>query len=359
MANPFTPTFGMVPTIYLPSQISAKAIADQLMERPQYPDTYLISGVRGSGKTALMMRIRELVTASSKKCIPIELIHAHDQDLVTQLAELLQVALSSSPSRLLSRITSVSVGGVGFSRSSTEKTDDQLRVRALLKRAKQHGQFILLTIDEVSNTAAIRNFVAAYNVWHNLNLPLKIIMTGLPENVLAVQEADNLTFFLRATEVITSPLKEVDMATAYAKTLNIPFERGLKMAHLVEGYSFGFQLLGDLAYRMAEQDAPIDDDFLTQILPSFKKLLFRQAYQTIYKTGSDRDRQYLRAINGRKKTSEVMEIMDASKNVVAKCRQRALERKLVQKDGYGYVVYSLPYFDEFIQQVTDEEEGFI
>lgn len=358
--SPFKATLGSatVPKIYLPSQISATELVQRMLQRPQYPDTLLITGVRGSGKTALMMRVREIMT-NDKRCLPIELEHISQGNLLGQLADLLEQALTNPATRLFKQMIGASSVGFSVPRSSAMTANAQLSIRHSLEKVKRQGKFVFLTIDEVSNTAAIRNFVAVYNVIHNLDLPLKIMMTGLPENVLDVQESANLTFFLRANTIITSPLQEVEMASAYTQALEIPLDLGLKMARLVGGYSFAFQLLGDLVYRMKAAGSPVNEDLLQQVLPPFKDLLFTQAYQTIYKTGSDRDRQYLVAINGRKKTSEVIEIMGVSKNVVAKCRQRALERRLVAKDGYGYVVYTLPYFGEFIQRIAGEEAEFV
>lgn len=205
----------------------------------------------------------------------------------------------------------------------------------------------------------MRDFIKAYNDLRNQGYPLKVVMTGLPENVLDVQEEKNLTFFLWAETYVTTALDQVAMIKAYQQTLGADFELGEQLAKATGGYFYAFQLLGDHLYRKRATGASLNAALVESLMPEFKLYLFNRAYQTIYKTGSERDRQYLRAIQGWKKTSEVIKLMGATKNTVAKCRERALARQIVKNDGYGYVVYRLPYFGDFIRAKEEEDRTFI
>ena len=57
--NPFNPTFGNVPPIFLDKQ----KVIDELIDEIQngYPQPFFVTGVRGSGKTSFLTRISQIL----------------------------------------------------------------------------------------------------------------------------------------------------------------------------------------------------------------------------------------------------------------------------------------------------------
>lgn len=71
-----------------------------------------------------------------------------------------------------------------------------------------------------------------------------MLMTGLYENIEALQNTPNLTFLYRATRVTMNPLNQFTIADSYKDTFENTREDAIKMAAWTKGYPFAFQVLG-------------------------------------------------------------------------------------------------------------------
>ena len=70
MGNPFTLTFGKKPSEYIIRRADIEEIEKAFMDEPARSQTYLIRGVRGSGKTVLMTAIaKEIADNSDWVCV--------------------------------------------------------------------------------------------------------------------------------------------------------------------------------------------------------------------------------------------------------------------------------------------------
>ena len=81
MANPFTLSFGAFPSELIERPVQTGEILDAFLEEPASQRTYMITGVRGSGKTVLMTEItRRLREREEWTVIPLspesDMIHA-------------------------------------------------------------------------------------------------------------------------------------------------------------------------------------------------------------------------------------------------------------------------------------------
>lgn len=61
MQNPFNPTFGDVPKIYLDTGNQAESLA-ALIKNSEFARSFFITGVRGSGKTTFMTQVETLLS---------------------------------------------------------------------------------------------------------------------------------------------------------------------------------------------------------------------------------------------------------------------------------------------------------
>lgn len=208
MQNPFNPTFGDVPELFLKSSTDNE-FSDilRLITNSNFARSIFITGVRGVGKTSLMMRISEELSHNDDFYI-IDLIN-RDGILYSLLSEL-NVQVNSKLQRTLQSINSISFNGIEISRDIKD-SNTILLLDEMMKEIKKENKKLLITLDEVTNTKPIKDLVQVFNAFKRKNYPVYLLMTGLPDLVLNLQNDAHLTFLLRSDKVEVSPLEKFDI----------------------------------------------------------------------------------------------------------------------------------------------------
>lgn len=352
MTNPFNPTFGDVPTLFLDKNRQVDKLI-KLIQESSFARSFFITGVRGSGKTAFLTRVSQQFQ-KDPNCYLVDLLNKGG--ILTSLARQLYGLSKPRVTQLFASIKSLSIGGVSISRDSEAPNVDQM-LDQLMQHIADQQRYVVVTIDEVTNSKPIRNFAQVFSTLKRKGYPIFVLMTGLPDLVLDIQNDDKLTFLLRSEKINMTPLSIADISMTYQQVFKCSFTVAEKLAKMTGGYSYAFQLLGYLLFNQLDGQ-PLTKQAITQISPAFHSLLFENAYQKIFVSLSELDRQYLIAIAGHHKLAEVGKIMKKDKVFVSQYRRRAIERHLVEPSGYGYVRYTLPHFDEYIQQIQNPDSPY-
>lgn len=350
--NPFNPTFGDVPDIFLSSDTSTTKLV-KTIKQSSFSRTFFITGVRGAGKTAFVTKVCELLE-SDPNCIYLDLLNKNG--LLTSFAQQLDHKLHSPLIRSLGSVRSLSIGSFGLSRES-DPIEVDLWLDTLMQEVAQTNKYVVICIDEVTNSKAITDFAQVYSSLKRKKYPLFVLMTGLPDLVLDIQNNDKLTFLLRSEKITMSPLEKSDMIYAYQQTFACSAPLASKLVQMTKGYAYAFQLLGYLLYEQCQGQTPTEKD-VAAIKLRYQTKLFDNAYQKIYTSLSEIDRQYLQAVAKKRKFSAVVELMGKDKVFVSQYRRRALERHLIVPTGYGYVAYTLPYFEDYLMQARDPDSAY-
>lgn len=351
--NPFNPTFGNVPPLFLDKEKVTKELIAEIKEG--YPQPFFITGVRGSGKTSFLTHISQILE-KDPDCYCIDLIN--EKDILAKLVYKLYRMQHKKIQKIISDITSLSFGGITISKEKKDSDIEEI-LCGLMNSVQQQGKYVVIMIDEVDDSAAIQKFAQQYNNLKRKDFPVYVVMTGLPDLVLDLQNNSRLTFLLRSRKITMQPLANKDMERAYQDVFGGNFEVAHKMAKLTKGYSYGFQLLGDIYYRhLKYNDLQPNLETLDAILEEYQITLFNNAYQKIYAGISKGDREYLTAVLNHPKISETAKVLGKSINYVSQYRKRMIDRKIVQSSTYGEVGYTLPLFDEFIKQTQDPNSEF-
>lgn len=90
----------------------------------------------------------------------------------------------------------------------------------------------------------MRAFAAAFQIFLRQDLPVYLLMTGLFENISALQNEKSLTFLYRAPKIHLGPLNIGTIAEDYRAVLGLSGQESMDLARLTKGYSFAFQVLG-------------------------------------------------------------------------------------------------------------------
>lgn len=358
MKNPFNPTFGDVPQIFLKNNADSELhkIINMIVDS-DYARSIFITGVRGVGKTSLMMSVSEYFEKNSDYYI-VDLINK--EGIVNSLVRLLASQVGSQLQKTLRDITAFSIdsplGGISINKHSEASNIDVALNELMAGIEKQHKR-VLITLDEVDNSKPIRDFVQIFSSLKRKKYPVYLVMTGLPDLVLNLQNDDKLTFLLRSDKVVVKPLQKLDIFNTYRRIFKCDSNVATRMAQMTKGYSYAFQLLGYLLFDHVQDQVPNMAD-VDAIAPDYKNYLYNNAYQKIFAEMSDIDRKYLYAVCGNHKLDEVAKIMGKSNVFVAQYRRRALERHLIVPTKLGYVSFTLPYFENYLNETKNVDSIF-
>lgn len=344
--NPYTLIFGKEPSQNISRASQSIEIIENFCAEVPSQHIYMITGVRGTGKTVFMTDITRKIR-QKKDWIVVELNSERN------LLESLAAKLSSEDD--LARIfqsarINLSFFGFGLEVSGTVPvTDIEVALTKMLESLKKQGKRILIAIDEVISTPDMRVFANAFQIFIRQELPVFLLMTGLYENIYILQNEKSLTFLYRAPKVELEPLNMGAIARNYKNTFQIDDAAAMKMAKLTRGYSFAFQVLGYFTWENGGQAEGVLDDF--------RQYLEDYVYEKIWAELSKGDRRILFGIAQSEtgKISEIREILKIETNQFNPYRKRLIRRGLINGDERGYVRFVLPLFGQFVLDNYFEE----
>ncbi len=338
--NPFSLNFGKEPFKLISRQARVDEIVDTFQSDNPSTSTYLITGVRGSGKTVTMMSvINEL--KKDKNWITVTLNPA--RDLLEAFAANLYETPAVKPAFIKADI------GINFVVNATLSTkepaiDVDVSLKKMLKIIDRLGMRVLIAIDEVTKSNNIRVFSGSYQMLLGEGYPVFLLMTGLYENIRNIQDDKSLTFLYRAPRIELKPLSLIGMSRAYKDVFDISDDEADAMAVFTKGYSYAFQVLGYIRYKRKK---PLD-----KLIAEFDEIMSEYSYEKIWSELSARDHEIVKllALNGRMRVKDVQEKTGMTSGAFSTYRQRLGRGGIVSLEEYGYCEIMLPRFAEIIKR---------
>lgn len=352
--NPFNPSFGKVPNIFLDRNRLVHTVVNNLDDPNSPYQTTLVYGLRGVGKTSFLTDVSKEVT-TKENWIVVNLVS--NQNMLADLVEGIYRKSTPKIQKFLSKIDEIKVAGLGIEltskRTPIKEHISKYTLEAVLEELKSKGIKLLVTLDEVTSTPEIREFASIYQLMIREDFNISLIMTGLPEQVSELQNDKVLTFLLRSKRITLSPLNKLDIKYRYkevfkSKDRNITDQVLNRMTTMTNGYAYAFQLLGYLLWQTESKE--ITDNTIDSILDEYKEELYRNVYGKIYSELSEVDRKFLAAMVDENYTpiSEIEKKMNKSHNYVSIYRRRLLDAQIIISPQRGAVAFTLPFFKDFI-----------
>lgn len=356
--NPFDPSFGTPPNIMLPNYQSDFESPQAVAETINYGDpnrVIFITGLRGSGKTALLTKIEQQVKQLKNTYI---LEIDNNQHMVQSFGQGLKNIFTVYS--LIDRISSISIMGLGVSldKNNEYTTQDIENFMAMLTKLNKK---VIIFIDEFNHKENTREFIQLLQNLKRHNLNFYLVADGLPQMIYEIEHDQTLTFLKRARHIQTTMLNVNLIEKEYQKYLNFPPLINHQMAQLTGGYSFGFQLLGYKLWNATNlgQQLPNQETFEV-IKQLYIQDLFTQSYDIIFDNLSENDRKYLVGIANNLSTTEIALLMNYDRspkqqqNYVNQYRRRMIQQDLITPAGNGRVRFKLPLFKEYLDDTQDQ-----
>lgn len=337
--------------------------ADALDDGPGAPGrALLLSGQRGVGKTALLNALEDeakkrgwliisetalsgLIGRISTDHLP-RLLAEHDPRGNVER----RFAGFSAPARM---------GGVSFDTDKRHQPTPSLRsqLTELCGHLARTGTGVVITIDEISPDTLedLRAIAATVQHLFREDLPIAVIMAGLPQSVESLLDASGITFLRRAMH---HPLGAVSRDDA-RQGLEVPVaEAGLTwsdqaLSQAVEatrGYPYMLQLVGFHAYRTAvgeigtrEVAAAID-----RATRDVSSLVHRPTISSLTAV----EVRFLEAMaedEGPTLTADIATRMGKSAVYVGQYRRRLLDKHIITAPERGLVALAMPGMREHLR----------
>lgn len=341
--NPFSLSFGIEPTKYISRLALTDKIITSFSSTAAENRAYMITGVRGSGKTVLLSNI-ENILREDDNWIVIELSPV--KDMIKALASKLYNTKGMDKIFINAKLD-LSALGIGVSIEKTVPiTDIDIAIERMLNEVAKHKKKIMVLVDETINNEYVKVFATSFQIYIRQKYPLYLLMTGLYENIYDLQNEKSLTFLYRAPKIYLEPLNINAIANSYRETFNISTEESVGMARLTKGYPFAYQVLGYLRWNAGKVK---DTD---KLIPEFDQYLEEYVYEKIWSDLSDTDKKVveLLASNGEMKVKDIREALDMRSGSMSVYRDRLIRKGLVDASRYGYLSLILPRFAEIVNK---------
>ena len=345
--NPFTIAFGREPQNIIARRQQMDRIRDTFLESNPLTYTYIITGVRGSGKTVLLSSLCEDFKKNDD-WIVIEL--NPDRNMLESFAAKLYEN-SNVKYKFIKKEFSFSFQGLTIKLSGENPVYDvENLLEKMLTILNKHNKKVLVAIDEASNTKEMRTFVQSFQILNRQKLPIYLLMTGLYENVKSLKNNKSLTFLYRAPKIDLDPLDLFQIKNSYMDTLGVDSKLATDLAKLTCGYAFGYQTLG---YLMYENNNTFNDKLLRQ----YDEYLKEYSYDKIWSEQSAVNKKVLKCLAA-SDTGDVMQIyksLNMKKETFSFYRDKLINNGVIHSTGWGFVEFSLPRFKEYIDIISEFE----
>lgn len=341
MNNPFTLSFGKKPLQYVSRISQTNEITENFSAEIPSNQIYLITGVRGSGKTVMMANIANEMR-KRKEWIVVELNAT--RDLLQSLAGKLY-SLPEINAHFVQAKFDFSLLGLGVSlENAAPVTDIESAIELMLTEIRNRNKRLLITVDEVTNCEYVRVFSGSFQIFLRQEYPIFLLMTGLYDNIYNLQNEESLTFLYRAPKMILEPLNYTAVRKQYMDIFGLDMEAAGEMTGLTKGYPFAFQVLGYLYWENR------DEKVLEEILPEYDQYLEEYVYDKIWSELSELDRKILveMSVSGETRVKEIRERMDMKSELFSVYRERLKRKGVLDTSKYGEVSFILPRFAEFV-----------
>ena len=328
--NPFTLTYGLLPQMYLSDEnCTVDEIVSAFSSSNPITHSCIITGPRGSGKTALMNAVAKKLR-DSKDWVVLDLNSS--TPLVNDLsARLIDEATTGTGTSKLLVLALMSYAGLGFS-------DDAGKINFATKQLTKRKQNILITIDEAKADANMAEFANRFQMLVGRGINAFVIITGLYEDIYKVDE-NSIPLSLRAGKMFLSPLKIDKIKDVYKETFEVSDDDALKMAKLTKGYPFGFQAWGALYWEYRESLS------FDEIVKIYDGILEDYVYNAIWSELSESERLVIRAIpddDAKVGIDELCANVPAPREEVIKAATHLIAKFICTEENKEYISLALP-----------------
>lgn len=382
--NPFAPGAGNPPPELAgrASILDGTRIALQRVAIGRPAQSSILVGLRGVGKTVLLVRMNEMAEGQGYRTLPVE---AHEgkalPDLITPGLRSILFSLStvegakdkarrglrvlkSFLSGVTVKVQDLEIGlSIGSEAGSADSGDLEADLPALFvavgEAARAASSPVALLIDELQYLSA-REFSALIMAMHKVsqaNLPLVLIGAGLPQILGLAGESKSY-----AERLFTFPrigaLDEADARTAVAgpaveEGARIDEAAIAEVLRVTERYPYFLQQWAHDSWNVAK------DDLITRAdVVAATEIAVRTLDGGFFRVRFDRctpsEKRYMRALAelgpGAHRSGDVAERLGARTSSFGPTRDKLIRKGMIYSPQHGEIAFTVPLFDAYMRR---------
>ncbi|CAH0295986.1 AAA family ATPase [Roseomonas sp. CECT 9278] len=384
--NPFAPGAGTPPPELagrLPLLARAELVLDRIKAgRPE--KSFIATGLRGVGKTVLLVRIKELAVERDFRVAMVEareqsrlaeLLVPHLRRLLLELDRLGTVnehvkrglrVLRAFLGALKVKYEGVEIGvdpETGSADSGDLESDLPEMFAALGRAAKARGTGVALLIDELQylDEAELSALIMALHRVAQDGLPLLLVAAGLPQIVgltgKSKSYAERLFDFPHVGPLAPDAARHALVAPAAAEGVALDDDALDEIVRITEGYPFFLQEWGYTVWNIAPGSPITLADVQASHGETIRKLdasFFRVRFDRL----TPREKEYLRAMAslgpGPHRSGDIAELLKVRVQSIAPVRATLIRKGMVYSPAHGDTAFTVPLFDAFMQRTMPD-----
>jgi energy-coupling factor transporter ATP-binding protein EcfA2 len=382
--NPFSPGAGSPP----PELVGREGILEQArillgrVKAKRAEKSILLTGLRGVGKTVLLVEMKRLAEAEGYRTIFVEAQEEKSlaallvPPLRTLLFELDRVAGAGHKAKRALAVlkgfmngVTLTIGGVdvgldieperGAADSGDLTSDLPNLFRAVAEAAEERQCAVALLMDELQyfNAKELGALIMAMHQMQQGQLPLVLIAAGLP--ILPGLAGESKSY---AERLFSFPqigaLSESDATRALsdpARSAGVKFEAGAlrEIVRLTNGYPYFLQEWGYQSWNRAAA-SPIT----LRVVRDATATVIQRLDQNFFRVRFDRltpsEKRYLRAMAGLgpgpQRSNDIAEALGVKLASVGPARAKLIKKGMIYSPAHGDLAFTVPLFDEFMRR---------
>lgn len=349
----------------------------------------IVVGLRGVGKTVLLVRFQTLAAADGYK---VELVEAREgvrlpQLLVPPLRRmLLSLSVTAAAGEkgrralraLRSFVGTVKLGWQEFEiaiepeRGLADSGDLEVDLADLFvsvaEAAAEKNTAIALCIDEMQYLSEVE-FSALIMATHRiaqLNLPLVVVGAGLPQILGLAGEsksyAERLFDYPKVGALEYEDAKRAIVAPAAAASVAFDDDAVDRIIHLTKGYPYFLQQWGHEVWNIAPQ-SPIRLGDVPRATTSAIAALDESFFRVRFDRCTPSERRYMRALadlgEGPKRSGEVADKLGVKVTSIGPTRSKLIKKGMIYSPQHGETAFTVPLFDDYMRRVMPDDDWHI
>ena len=357
--NPFTPTFGSVPPVLAGRE---QIVGDMLRGLDNgVGDPHLctlLTGARGTGKTALMAYIA--AEAQERGWL-----HAGTTAVDGMLEDIAQQAFASAASFVpaaQTRVVSLDTAtpsGAGGEPGRAFDPNWRTRMGALIDQLQEHDMSLLITVDGAKTAVPeMKQLVTTYQHFVREQKPVALLIAGLPHKMYQLVNNDDVSFLRRATlhtigNVSVAQTQEAmrSTVTAAGRTIGKAVELA---AQASQGYAYLIQLIGYYMWEANPSAEKISKKDVNAGIEAGFDEFEQRVLQATYRSLSDGDLRFLACMlqgGDDVAVTDITKRLGVKPNYTSKYKLRLVEQGIIGETRRGRVQIELPMFKEYLEKV--------
>ena len=355
------------------------AVARTMLSRPE--KSMMFIGLRGVGKTVMLVDIDERAKEAGAKTVSIEAPENHS--LLSVLAPPLENALleMSDNEKMRHAMTKLSgfaakfklnIGGVGVEVKPQPKIasgDLEYELPALMESvgeaAKAEKTALVLLLDEVQyvGESELSALCTALHRVSQRNLPLLFIGAGLPQSRGRLGKAKSYAerFFNFHTLGELTPQAAADAVAKPALAENVEIKDSALdyIVSRTRGYPYFLQEWGKHVWDAAVS-SPIALEHVRFAEPAAEQALDSNFFRVRFDRLTRAEKRYLRSMaelgEGELRSGDIAEILKKKVTSLGPIRARLINKGMAYSAAYGDIAFTVPLFAEFLKRAMPGDD---